>query len=149
MMVKKNSLYLPLIQAIAIIINQSMRKLELIDKTQIANFKLQAFILEDANLLKAFAIFIDDNVDPFMLFQQREANKLIEIIVYEEQLEYLQSKNEVDDSNAKSNYKKLQDFVLNAENIAKESVFKDKKLEYLADTKAIKRIKQALHIHED
>ncbi len=148
-MVKKNSLYLPLIQAIAIIINQSMRKLELIDKTQIANFKLQAFILEDANLLKAFAIFIDDNVDPFMLFQQREANKLIEIIVYEEQLEYLQSKNEVDDSNAKSNYKKLQDFVLNAENIAKESVFKDKKLEYLADTKAIKRIKQAFHIHED
>ena len=126
-----------------------MRKLELIDKTQIANFKLQAFILEDANLLKAFAIFIDDNVDPFMLFQQREANKLIEIIVYEEQLEYLQSKNEVDDSNAKSNYKKLQDFVLNAENIAKESVFKDKKLEYLADTKAIKRIKQAFHIHED
>lgn len=126
-----------------------MRKVELIDKIQIGTLKFQAFILEDEHQLEAFAVYVDEVTEPLILFQQQDAGKLIDVKVYPEQVEYLQSKNAIDDPEAKDHYRRLQDFVLNSENTAKDSVFKDKKLEYLTDVNLIKRIKQAFHIHED
>lgn len=119
-----------------------MRNLKLIDNKKIGNLEFNAYITEDENELKAFAIYFQNTLEPLLLFEQDATNN-IEIKINEKLVNTLQQLKSKDDKQRKIHYKVFQEFVLEAQQEAKELIFKDKKIKYITDVKLIKNIEKA------
>lgn len=115
----------------------------LIDKRKIGIIDFKAYIIEDENKLLAFAIYFQNNKTPLLLFQQNIPNEKVEIIVNNELVSKLQLLKSKDEITRKEQYKEFKTFVLDAEQEAKELVFKDKRLQYFSDISLLQSIKQA------
>lgn len=119
-----------------------MIKLQLIDEIIINHVELKGYIIEDTRKLKAFAIYVKDKPNPLFLFQQNIPNKKIEIVINEELMNELFEKKTQDPLLRKEYFKKFELFVLEAEQKAKELVFKDAILKYVTDIKLLKDIEE-------
>lgn len=120
-----------------------MTRLKFIDKTKIGLIEFDAYIIEDENKLEAFAVYFQDITEPLLMFQQDVVNEKIHIninIALVEELQKLKSKNPV---LRKEQFKQFQQFVLDAEQVAKQIAFDDRKMFYVSDVQLIKSIEQA------
>lgn len=116
---------------------------KLIDKRTIGRIDFEAYIIEDEKKLLAFAIYFQKHQTPLLLFQQNIPNEKVEIIVNKDLVSKLQLLKPKDEKIRKEQYIEFRTFVLEAEQQAKELVFKDKRLEYYSDVNLLKSIKQA------
>lgn len=115
-----------------------------IDKIQIGAITFEAYIIEDENKLEAFAIYFENNKAPLILFQQDVINKQVEIKINTQLVDAMQQLKSKDSDERKVHFKLFQEFVLNAEQKAKEMAFgEDKKLYYITDVQFLKSIEQA------
>ncbi len=119
---------------------------QLIDTIQIGDVKFEAYIIIDENNLEAFAIYFQQNEDPLVLFQQISNDHKVEIKINQQLVEELQLLKSKDIEQRKEHYKIFQEFVLNAEQKAKEIAFQDAKLKYFTDILLVKGIEQAYFV---
>ncbi|MCA5004579.1 hypothetical protein [Sphingobacterium bovistauri] len=120
-----------------------MIKSKLIDSIQIGQVEFEAYITIDENNLEAFAVYLDKSNEPLLVFQQISNNFNVEIKINQKLVDELQQYKSKDIDQRKEHYKIFQEFVLNAEQKAKEIAFQDTKLNYFTDIKLIKSIEQA------
>lgn len=114
----------------------------LIDKIQIGNIIFEAYIVEDENKLEAFAVFYQDEMEPLLLFQQNAKDNNVEIKLNTDLVIKIQEVKAKDSALRKKHFKTFQEFALNAEQRAKELLFKNKKVEYISDIRLIKALEK-------
>ncbi len=114
----------------------------LIDKIQIGNINFMAYIIEDENNKEAFAVFYQNELDPLLLFQQDAEGENIEIKLNTVLVSKIQEIKSKDSILRKKHFKLFQEFALNAEQEAKNMVFKDRKIEYISDIKLLKSLEK-------
>ncbi len=115
----------------------------LIDKIQIGSSDFEAYIIKDENKLEAFAVYFQNITDPLVLFQQKKVNKKVEITLNTSLFNKLKHFKAKDSDLRKKHFKMFQEFTLNAEQKAKEIIFKDQKLKYISDIQLIKSLEKA------
>lgn len=116
---------------------------KLIDKIKIGKIHFEAYIIIDENNLEAFAIYCQKSETPLILFKQISSDYKVEIEINQKQVEVLQQLKSDNPEVRKEHFTKFQEFVLNAEQKAKEIAFQDIKLKYYSDIQLIKSIEEA------
>lgn len=114
----------------------------LIDKIQIGNINFKAYIIEDENKKEAFAVFYQNEIDPLLLFQQDSLGENIEIKLNTVLVSKIQEIKAKDSILRKKHFKLFQEFTLNAEQEAKNMLFKGRKIEYISDIHLLKSLEK-------
>lgn len=113
----------------------------LTDKLQIGKIDFEAYIIKDENNLDAFAVYFQNAEEPLIQFQQTEIDE-VEIKINQQLFGTMLQLKSKDRAQRKVHYKRFQEFVLNAEQDAKERVFQDKRLNYITDIQLLKKTEQ-------
>lgn len=116
---------------------------QLIDKIKIGNIEFEAYIIVDENNLEAFAIYCQKADTPLILFKQISSDYKVEIEINQKQVEVLQQLKSKNPTQRREHFMLFREFVLTAEQKAKEIVFHDTKLNYFTDVQLIKSIERA------
>lgn len=116
-----------------------MKIIKSIGNIRIAKKKFVAQIIRDENNLEAFAVFLADTASPIILFKQNPTNSKVEIDINFPVLESLSTTVSSQHAVRSKILKRFISFVINSENTAKELVFSDTRLSYIADIKKIKQ----------
>ena len=117
-----------------------MKKIKHIDTIKIGLMTFEAYIIQDNNNLEAFGIYLQNNDKPLLLFQQDVPNEKIDIQIDSQLVNDMQKLKSKDSDQRKEHFKTFQEFVLESEQVAKELVFKNKKLIYMTDVQLLKSI---------
>ena len=118
-----------------------MKKLIKIEEIGIGKLWFTAYVLEDEYQVPCFAIFIDQEEVPLILFQPKPQSTEINLIVDQGTFDYLNKNKTTDKLLRRQYYKDFFLFMKRSEGKAKQTFFKEKKMIYLKDIDIIKEIK--------
>ncbi|TJZ60124.1 hypothetical protein FAZ15_14685 [Sphingobacterium olei] len=111
-----------------------MKKIIFVDSTQIGLFTFQAYILELCNLNVGFGIYIETFDIPLVLFE-KDASDVVRLSIDESLVQFIANKSISSRIERQQYFNQLLEFVKSSEELAAKIVFKEKEMEYLADSK--------------
>ncbi|GGH31991.1 hypothetical protein FAZ19_22945 [Sphingobacterium alkalisoli] len=117
-----------------------MKKIIFVDSSPIGLFTFQTYILELCNFNVGFGIFIEIFDNPLILFE-KDASDVVRLSIDESLVQYIATKSISSRTERLQYFNQLMEFVKSSEELASKMVFKEKKMEYLADSKYLVRMK--------
>ncbi|MBE8722078.1 hypothetical protein [Sphingobacterium pedocola] len=117
-----------------------MKKIIFVDSTQIGHLTFQAYILELDTLNVGFGIYVEGLDPPLVLFE-KDALDIVRLSIDENLVQFIAQRSTSSRIDRLHNFSRLMEFVKSSEEIASKMVFKKKKMEYLADSKHLVRMK--------
>lgn len=119
------------------------KKLILIDHITIGNLTFTAYVLENEDKHPAFAIFLDKQEEPFVLFNPILDSNNIRVTVEKKLFEYMNQQKSNDIKLRRKYIKIFMNFMAQSEAKAKNTFFKDKEMTYIEDTELMNMIKDS------
>lgn len=114
----------------------------LIDSIQIGTINFEACLIKDENKREAFAVFYQKEIEPLILFQQDTKSEEVEIKLNTTVVKKIQALKSEYTVIRKKHLQKFKEFILNAEEVAKDMIFNKRKLIYVSDIKLIKHLEK-------